>query len=65
VLRSPKIFIAGCLALSASIAVQFFFKDSLPDWGAGFLMGIAIGLLLVSLCKPRGKTRSACTDQSA
>lgn len=42
---------AGSFALAGAISVQRF-VPGLPDFAAGLLVGVAIGLLILSLRKP-------------
>jgi len=53
-LRSVKknwLLTAGGFALAGAISVQHF-VHGLPDFAAGLLIGVAIGLLILSLRKP-------------
>ncbi len=52
--RENWLLAAGGITLAGAISVQRF-VHGVPDFAAGFLMGVAIGLLILSLRKP-----SAC-----
>ena len=48
---------AGGFALAGAISVQHFLRG-LPDFAAGLLFGVAIGILILSLRKPSSALRT-------
>lgn len=50
--RSSFFTVAGLFVLAASIGTLHYMHGSHSDTASGFLMGVAIGLLILGLARP-------------